>query len=317
MQSDWAQDDSTADDYIKNKPQLGTASAKNFTDNVRPNSHDLVEANAVYNAITNSIASVYKPHGDLTCAELTADLLVAGNVGNIYNMTDSGTTSALFVQGAGKPIVSGNTVGIIQAGENLIMYNLMGNMIDLHNYQTKELNTPLTIDGVQQTEVEGALGALNTDKADKATTLNGYGIADAYTKTETNTQITNALSNLDVPDSAVNGSYVTAVSEVDGVINVTREAADSVPTDVSTKLLTSGGAFTSLSTKLTKINALPTASAFNVGNIYLLTATQAGYVKGGIYECVSDGNPTPTYSWQLISSADMVEFTENELLAMW
>ena len=317
IQSDWSQNDSTANDYIKHKPTLGTASEKNFTDNVRPNSHDLVESNAVYNAIASSIASVYKPHGDLACADLTADLLIPANVGNIYNMSDSGTTSALFMQGAGKPIVAGNTVGIVQAGEDLILYNLMGNMIDLHNYQTKELNNPITIGGVEQTEVEGALNALNNTKADKATTLDGYGITNAYTKTETDTAITNAINDLDVTDTAVAGSYVTAVSEVNGAISVTREAADSVPISASTKMLTSGGAYTEFEKKLEKITALPTASASNVGAIYLLTATQAGYLKGGIYECVSDGQPTPTYSWVLISSADMVEFTENELLAMW
>lgn len=317
IQSDWTQTNVSANDYIRHKPILGTASEKNFTDNVRPNSHDLVESNAVYNAIANSIASVYKPHGDLTCADLVPELLVAANIGNIYTMTDSGTTSALFMQGAGKPIVAGNTVGIVQAGEDLILYNLMGNMIDLHNYQTKELNNPITIGGVERTEVESALNALNTTKADKATTLNGYGITDAYTKTETDEAITNAINELDVTDTAVAGSYVTAVSEVNGTISVTRESADSVPTSASTKMLTSGGAYTEFEKKLEKITALPTASASNVGAIYLLTATQMGYLKGGIYECVSNGQPTPTYSWSLISSADMVEFTENELLAMW
>lgn len=317
VQSDYAQNDSNAIDYIKNKPTLGTASAKNFTDNVRPNSHDLVESNAVYSAIASSIASVYKPHGDLACADLTADLLISANVGNIYTMSDGGTTSNLFMQGAGKPIVAGNTVGIVQAGADLILYNLMGNMIDLHNYQTKALNNPITIGGIEQTEVENALNALNTTKADKATTLEGYGITNAYTKTETDNAITNAINDLDVTDTAVAGSYVTAVSEVNGAISVTREAADSVPTSASTKMLTSGGAYTEFEKKLEKITTLPTASASNVGVIYLLTTTQTGYLKGGIYQCVSDGQPTPTYSWQLISSADMVEFTQQELSAMW
>lgn len=162
IQSDWSQNDSTANDYIKHKPTLGTASEKNFTDKVRPNSHDLVESNAVYNAISSSIASIYKPHGDLTCAQLTSDLLIATNIGNVYNMTDSGTTSALFIQGAGKTINVGDTVGIIQADDSNIMFNLMGSMIDLHDYQKQELTTPLTIDGTQETDVEGALGGLNT-----------------------------------------------------------------------------------------------------------------------------------------------------------
>ena len=68
---------------------------------------------------------------------------------------------------------------------------------------------------------------------------------------------------------------------------------------------------------LPKMTSLPTASAAYINKTYLLTAPQTGYKEGGIYKCVSDGEPTPTYSWQLISSADMVEFTAQELLAMW
>lgn len=248
---------------------LGTAATKNYTVNVRPNSHDLVESNAVYNAIASSIASVYKPHGNLTCAELTSDLLVEANIGNIYNMSDSGTTNTLFIQGEGKPIAVNNTVGIIRAGQDAIMFNLMGSLIDLHEYQKQELDIPITIDGTQQTTVEGALGALSTNKqakdlttavesattvegalsalstnkANVSTTLAGYGITNAYTKTETDTEISDAISALDVTDTAVNGSYVTAVSETDGEISVTREASDVTPTASSTKMVRSGGVY--------------------------------------------------------------------------
>ena len=66
-----------------------------------------------------------------------------------------------------------------------------------------------------------------------------------------------------------------------------------------------------------RVSALPTPSIDFLNQTYLLTSTQTGYIKGGIYQCVSDGESTPTYSWQLISSADMVEFTSQELSAMW
>lgn len=103
------------------------------------------------------------------------------------------------------------------------------------------------------------------DKADKATTLSGYGITDAYTKTETDDAITAEIEKLDVSDSATAGSYVTAVSEADGKISVTREAADVTPTANSTKMLTSGGAKTALDAKqdeLTFDNA-PTENSNN------------------------------------------------------
>ena len=164
VQADWAEESSTADSFIKNKPTLGSAAAKDYTTNVRPGNHDLVESNAVFAAIDSALTSVYTPHGDLTCAELTADLLIAANVGNVYTMTDSGTTSVFFINGAGITISANDSVGIIRAGADSIMFNYMGNVLDLHAYQKKELTTPLTIGGTSQTEVEGALGGLNTAK---------------------------------------------------------------------------------------------------------------------------------------------------------
>lgn len=53
VQSDWNQTTNTADDFIKNKPNLGTAAAKNFTTSVTSGSADLVTSGAVYTAIDN------------------------------------------------------------------------------------------------------------------------------------------------------------------------------------------------------------------------------------------------------------------------
>ena len=140
---------------------LGTAINKNWTDLVRPNSHDLVESNAVYSAITNAISSIYTPHGDITCAELVPALLIEENIGNVYTVTDSGTTTAYFMQGAGKTINTGDSVSIIKAGEDTILFNLMGNVLDLTDYQKKNLSTAIEIGGVNKTTVEDALNGLN------------------------------------------------------------------------------------------------------------------------------------------------------------
>ena len=110
----------------------------------------------------------------------------------------------------------------------------------------------------------GAYTAL-ANKADKGTSLSDYGITNAYTKTETDSAISTEIGKLDVSDSATAGSYVTAVSEADGKISVTREAADVTPTANSTKMLTSGGAKTALDAKqdtLTFDNA-PTENSDN------------------------------------------------------
>ncbi len=141
---------------------VGTAAFKDFSDVVRAGDHRLVESNAVANSINQALSSIYTPRGDIACADLTSALLIEANIGNVYETSDAGTTSALFIQGADHPIVRGDNVGIIKAGQNAIMFNLMGNAFDLHDYQKKELDTPLMIGGVSRTTVESALGALNT-----------------------------------------------------------------------------------------------------------------------------------------------------------
>ena len=151
----------TSSNKLVDEASIGTAATKNYTTNVSPNNHDLVESNAVYSAINNAVSSVYTPRGNIACADLTSSLLVASNVGNVYNTTDSGTTTALFMQGAGVTIPQNSTVGIIQTSPNTYLFNLMGNTIDLHDYQKQDLTTPLTIGGTSETTVEGALGGIN------------------------------------------------------------------------------------------------------------------------------------------------------------
>ena len=145
---------------------LGTAAFKDYTDLVRPGSRALVESNAVYSAINNALSSIYTPRGNIDCADLTSSLLVDANVGNVYETNDSGTTTALFMQGAGKTINAGDNVGVVKAGQNTILFNLMGNAFDLTNYQKKDLTTPAE----GQTTVEGAIGALATNKQEKTLT---------------------------------------------------------------------------------------------------------------------------------------------------
>ena len=76
-------------------------------------------------------------------------------------MSDAGTTSALFLQGAGQTIHVGDNVGIIQTGVSEYKFNLMANAFDMTDYQKKDLTQ--AIEG--ETTVEGALGALSTNKA--------------------------------------------------------------------------------------------------------------------------------------------------------
>lgn len=163
---------------VKNSNAEGDYTFKDTTDRVRPNSHALVESGSVYGAINEALSSVYTPRGDLTCAELTSALLTSENVGSVYEMSDSGTTSALFINGAGITISPHDNVGVINAGPDTYLFNYMGNAFDLTNYQKKDLESPIA----GASTVEGALSALDTGKQDElsnsGTDVNSYGNKD-------------------------------------------------------------------------------------------------------------------------------------------
>ena len=161
VQADWNESDTSSDAYIQNKPTipaaqvnsdwnassgvaeilhkptLGTAAAKDYTGSVLENSTDLVESGAVKTAIDNAISSVYKPAGNKACAELVSALLIAANLGNVYNMTDDGVTTADFVEGAGKAIEAGDNVVIVDIGSSVYKFDLLSGMVDLSNYVQK------------------------------------------------------------------------------------------------------------------------------------------------------------------------------------
>ena len=141
---------------------VGSAAYKDYTTNVQPDNHNLVESNAVYAAISSAISAVYEPHGDITCAQLTSDLLIAENVGNLYTVSDSGTTSNLFIQGAGKTINAGDSVAIIVAGPDVYKFNLMPGIVDLSSLQTKALSPAISVEGVNKSTVVDCLTALAT-----------------------------------------------------------------------------------------------------------------------------------------------------------
>lgn len=71
------------------------------------------------------------------------------------------------------------------------------------------------------------------------------GSSDLVESGAVDTAITSAIEALDVSDTAVAGSYVTEVSETDGKVSVTREAADATPTASSNKMVKSGGVYAS------------------------------------------------------------------------
>ena len=174
---------SSSDQLVKSS-DLGTAAGKDSTSSVTAGSTDLVESGAVKDAIDSALSSAYKPAGTKTCAELTNALLVAANRGNVYNMTDAGTTTADFLEGAGKPIRVGDNVGICEPTSGTFKFDLLSGFIAVDENPTASSANPVSSGGVK-TALDG--------KVDKVT---GKGLStNDYTNTD-KAVVTTAQDNI-------------------------------------------------------------------------------------------------------------------------
>lgn len=89
----------------------------------------------VTSAIDSRISATYKAKGSVAFANLPA--LSAANEGNVYNVTDSFTTTADFVEGAGKSYPANTNVVIINNGTTAspsYKYDVLSGFIDLSDY---------------------------------------------------------------------------------------------------------------------------------------------------------------------------------------
>ena len=93
---------------------------------------------AVRAAIDSAVSSAYHHAGTKRAAELSSSLLVAANEGNVYNISDAGTTTADFIEGAGHVIRVGDNVGVCQVSDGVYKFDLLSGIVDLSNYKTKQ-----------------------------------------------------------------------------------------------------------------------------------------------------------------------------------
>lgn len=192
--------------------------------------------------IAAKIGSVYKPAGSVAFEDLPTP--AANLLGNVYNVTNAFTADAEFITGEqGTQYPAGTNVVVVEV-EDAYYYDALTGIVDLSSYATQSwVNEQL------QTQSENLIGDESgvTANTIKGAVVEAKGYADTLNTAmdsrvealETNvggtpvaTQIQTAIQALDKADSAVAKQFVTAVSETDGVIAVTRAAlqATDIPT---------------------------------------------------------------------------------------
>lgn len=88
----------------------------------------------VTSAINAKVSSVYKPGGSIAFASLPE--LSASVLGMVYNVTDAFTTTADFVEGAGKKYPAGTNVVVVDAGSSSYKFDVLAGFVDLSGYAT-------------------------------------------------------------------------------------------------------------------------------------------------------------------------------------
>lgn len=106
----------------------------------------------------------------------------------------------------------------------------------------KKQNTAISLDGITAKTVEGALTEINnatktnataiSGKADKATTLAGYNISDAYTKTQTDSAIDNKIATA---NETLQAAIDAKVAKADIATSIPSEAAEASDTKVTSQ----------------------------------------------------------------------------------
>ena len=172
--------------------------------------------------IDSQISAVYRPAGNIAPEALVSSMLVESNLGKVYNLTADATTTADWVEGAGKTIEAGTDVAVVavdNAGTTVYKFNAFGIKIDLSGYKTKQTavadptasgNATSFIDTISQ-NANGEITVTKKNVPNASGSGAGLMSADHYTKLEalpTASDLTNELAGkADKDTDAVEGNF--------------------------------------------------------------------------------------------------------------
>lgn len=234
---------------------------------------------------------------------------VKGAIEELKTAVDSKASSSDFTALQGKVTTLETTVGNAEAG---LVKDVADNTAAINAANTniaKKQNAAINLEGIEAKTVEGALTEIKnatttnattiSGKADKATTLAGYNISDAYTKTEVDTELGKKQDNLkfyselgsDEDSSSeatirayqvrLNGNYVS-VSAGDGLTINGLVSGSAISTSIpaselafDTKLPSEKAVATAISNINTslagKADKATTLAGYNIGDAYTKT----------------------------------------------
>ena len=144
------------DSNFQTQTQVATA-----IDTALANGNDPYQTQSEVEArIESAVVGALKPKGTIAFANLPA--LTAANLNNLYNISDSFTTTADFVEGAGHQHAAGANVAIINTGTEqnpVYKYDVMVGPVDLSAYWTSTTGQNNTLEAATVAEIQQILNA--------------------------------------------------------------------------------------------------------------------------------------------------------------
>ena len=207
------------------------------------------------------VSAVYKPAGTVIFSNLPT--LAAGVLGNVYNVSDAFTTTADFVEGAGKTYPAGSNVVVVNtgtSGSSVYKFDVLSGMVDLSGYQTLITSS----------------AKLSADLVDDSTTTNKFvtasdkttwsGKQDAISDLSTIRSGAEAGATALQPNTSITGATKTKITyDSKGLVTA---GADLQASDIPNLSLS----------KITDVTA--TAAEVNVLDGITATTTELNYVDG-------------------------------------
>ena len=194
------------------------------------------------NTNISNIPDSIVPKGTIAFANLPA--LTDVTIGWMYNISDDFTTTSDFIN-SGVSEKAGSNVYVADIGSGIKKWDVFAVAPDIVIDQIYDGTSANPQSGVA---VKGAIDALDVasvggsgkyisaiEEVDGKIVPTTTNIDSTYSSSGTTaingTAVADALATLDVSDSAVAGQYVSAVSETDGKISVTRASLPTVTVD--------------------------------------------------------------------------------------
>ena len=157
---------------------------------------------------------------------------------------DGAVTSSAETSTIGEIVVFDSVTGKVIKGAGVQIASLNDAIAKAHEHENKAVldtydKTQTELLAAAKSEAEGLVTTLETsvnaslaNKADKATTLAGYGIADAYTKTEVDSTIATLTENLNTKISSADVDDKIATAKTETLADAATAASEALETRI-------------------------------------------------------------------------------------